>query len=441
MGSSKTTVQAPQPSAQELALMGEQTELLRQQRGMLEQQFRTQDLLAPILYRQAGIQPIFSQDPDAGLSRQLADLDTRIATAQGRLDEFRAGPQTTRPGFLGRADLSGGPGFGQQMIRKAGEASLQGEVGTLQKQRDELFRQVEASRGRITGFEELPDSPEVLREKQLKEALSQATLDAFTRERESFEANREIEELTRARSLAALKGELPVNPGLLSQLGREKTTLQETLRKQLGPGFETSTPGIQALAEFSQRESEVLEAARRGDVTLGEQLRMGQEASRRDFGFAGVDLSQRLRQQQLGNIMGVSQAQLPAIQGLSGVAQGFNAPLSFLANNRAQQFQAQQLSAQLSQQNRAGIGQLFGAGLGAYATYAALAASDRRLKTDIELMGMLNNGLPFYRFRYIGDPELRIGVMADEVEALYPDAVLETENGYKLVKHEEIPNG
>ncbi len=63
-----------------------------------------------------------------------------------------------------------------------------------------------------------------------------------------------------------------------------------------------------------------------------------------------------------------------------------------------------------------------------------LAFSDRRLKTDIEPMGMLTNGLPVYRFRYRGSPQVLCGVMADEVEQIRPHAVIEI-NGYKLVNY------
>src|SRR3990172_2008136 len=74
------------------------------------------------------------------------------------------------------------------------------------------------------------------------------------------------------RTQAALAGQLPVNPALLSDLAENERTLRETLRRQLGPGFETSSPGIESLGEFGQRRSELLESARRGDLTLAEQL-------------------------------------------------------------------------------------------------------------------------------------------------------------------------
>jgi hypothetical protein len=51
--------------------------------------------------------------------------------------------------------------------------------------------------------------------------------------------------------------------------------------------------------------------------------------------------------------------------------------------------------------------------------------SDRRLKDDIKRVGKLDNGLQVYSYRYKDDPDevRRIGVMADEVEDVHPEAV------------------
>ena len=62
--------------------------------------------------------------------------------------------------------------------------------------------------------------------------------------------------------------------------------------------------------------------------------------------------------------------------------------------------------------------------------------SDRRLKQDIEKIGSLPSGLPLYRYRYIANPsEFHVGVMADEAEVLFPDAVFKMDNGFKAVKY------
>ena len=65
-----------------------------------------------------------------------------------------------------------------------------------------------------------------------------------------------------------------------------------------------------------------------------------------------------------------------------------------------------------------------------------LALSDRRFKTDITEIGKAANGLPLYSFRYIGDPEqrLNVGLMAQDVEKMHPNAVTEV-NGIKIVDY------
>lgn len=66
-----------------------------------------------------------------------------------------------------------------------------------------------------------------------------------------------------------------------------------------------------------------------------------------------------------------------------------------------------------------------------------LAMSDRSMKRDIERIGSLPIGLPTYRFRYLNGDESHIGVMADEVERLMPEAVLEI-GGIKHVNYTAI---
>jgi len=74
---------------------------------------------------------------------------------------------------------------------------------------------------------------------------------------------------------------------------------------------------------------------------------------------------------------------------------------------------------------------------GGAAMYSAGMFSDRRLKQDIELVGRDERTmLPLYEFAYKSDPSRRfLGVMADEVEAYMPEAVRESEDGYKYVNY------
>jgi Protein of unknown function (DUF3300)/Chaperone of endosialidase len=64
--------------------------------------------------------------------------------------------------------------------------------------------------------------------------------------------------------------------------------------------------------------------------------------------------------------------------------------------------------------------------------------SDIRLKHDIALIGYLNNGLGFYRFSYNGSDNAFVGVMAQEVQKVMPDAVLRGRDGYLRVFYEKL---
>jgi hypothetical protein len=60
--------------------------------------------------------------------------------------------------------------------------------------------------------------------------------------------------------------------------------------------------------------------------------------------------------------------------------------------------------------------------------------SDMRLKEDIEQVGALFDGTPVYGYRYKGAPAYHIGLMAQDVEKITPDAVIEID-GYKAVDY------
>ena len=62
-------------------------------------------------------------------------------------------------------------------------------------------------------------------------------------------------------------------------------------------------------------------------------------------------------------------------------------------------------------------------------------SSDRRLKEDIRPVGKAENGLTIYSFKYKGSDTETLGLMADEVEKLHPEAVGTDADGYKFVDY------
>jgi Protein of unknown function (DUF3300) len=64
--------------------------------------------------------------------------------------------------------------------------------------------------------------------------------------------------------------------------------------------------------------------------------------------------------------------------------------------------------------------------------------SDIELKHDVVLLGYLANGLGYYRFSYLGSSKPYVGVIAQEVQSLVPEAVTRGRDGYLRVYYEQL---
>jgi hypothetical protein len=134
------------------------------------------------------------------------------------------------------------------------------------------------------------------------------------------------------------------------------------------------------------------------------------------------------------------------LQSLAGLVPGNTGTAQSAANpaNIAQAFQNQyqgQLNAYnastgASNSTKSG---LFGLGAAAMPMMSSMM-SDRRLKTDIEAIGPLKDGVNFYRYRYVWDEPgtERHGVMADEVKRVDPKAVIRTPSGFDAVNYDRL---
>ena len=111
-----------------------------------------------------------------------------------------------------------------------------------------------------------------------------------------------------------------------------------------------------------------------------------------------------------------------------------------------QNMQIQGLSSVLNAQTNAYVnggdsflGDLGGLLGGAAAAKTAFFPSDRRLKENIRFCTVdPRTELNLYEFNYINDDRKFIGVMADEVELVYPHAVEETDLGFKAVNYDML---
>ena len=64
--------------------------------------------------------------------------------------------------------------------------------------------------------------------------------------------------------------------------------------------------------------------------------------------------------------------------------------------------------------------------------------SDVRLKHDITLLARLDNGLGLYRFSYNGSEKAYVGVVAQEVATVMPNAVVRGRDGYLRVLYDKL---
>ena len=119
---------------------------------------------------------------------------------------------------------------------------------------------------------------------------------------------------------------------------------------------------------------------------------------------------------------------------LTGSSSGYDVAMDKYAaqsNLAAQQYAAKQqaMNNRLALVN--GMTQAAGQAAGGMA-----AASDARLKENIKPVGRLDNGLTVYCYNFKGENVPQIGLIAQEVQEVKPDAVVEREDGYLAVKYD-----
>jgi hypothetical protein len=135
--------------------------------------------------------------------------------------------------------------------------------------------------------------------------------------------------------------------------------------------------------------------------------------------------AQQLPINELSALLGLGQVSTPQGIQYSPLQVGQTDALGSYALNAQQQNAAYQAK-------MANFGSLLG-GLSTLGS-AAITKSDRRLKRDIRQIGFWNS-IPLYYYRYVWDNVLRIGVMAQDVLKVKPEAVILEPDGYYAVDY------
>lgn len=225
----------------------------------------------------------------------------------------------------------------------------------------------------------------------------------------------------------------------------------------LGGSKQKSTSSNQAFGTLNTAFSPVLGATGTGANALQALLGLGGDTAAADQGFqrfrdsSGYNFQMDQGSRAItgnaasrGLLNSGSTAKALQTFGQGMADQSFNSYLDNLLKYSNLGLQAGQVLSGAGQQTQSsgkskkGLGGVVG-GLG-----SMFAASDRRLKKNIFKVGELDNGLNVYQYRYISGAGPYIGVMADEVEKIVPEALGPEIDGYKTVdysKLEAVKNG
>ena len=216
---------------------------------------------------------------------------------------------------------------------------------------------------------------------------------------------------------------------LAPQLQQGREQLQQQLANQ---GIDIgSTAYDRAMMQQAQRENDLLLGATTQGFGVGQQARTQGLQEAAYLRNEPLNMLNALRSgAQVQGPQFVNSANQATTQGpdILGAAQmGYNAQMGdFNAKQAAQ--------ANLNQ----GLFQLGG---------SAMMMSDIRLKENIKPVGVMPNGLTLYSFEYVDEVKshplagdgIHVGVMAQEVEQVFPYAVKTLDDGYKVVDYGLLP--
>ena len=224
------------------------------------------------------------------------------------------------------------------------------------------------------------------------------------------------------------------NQANYSSIGAGLQAQQQQFGQQLNQGqFANAAAGQQ----YGQNQGQ----AAFNNTTAGQQF--GQNQAAATFGnqanaqqFAQNAQAQELPINEFNSLMSSSQVASPQAQQYTPSQVGNTDVLGAYALNSS----AAQAAYKSQMENQAsGMGGLFNLGAAGIKTFGPmLMTSDYRLKRDMTLLAREDDGLGVWRYRYIWDHDdepLRIGVMAQEAQALRPHAVHTDPSGYLAVNY------
>jgi len=182
-----------------------------------------------------------------------------------------------------------------------------------------------------------------------------------------------------------------------------------------------------------------------GGLVSGNAIQGGQQFAQDYAGNAlqqGYNNYQANRQNVASNIYNASNIGATGVQTLSnagtGTASNVSNMLSSIGNAQASATMGQANAQAGALNNISNFAMLYG--------MKSAPGSDVRMKENIKALGWLPNGLPVYSYdykaefkddKYCGHGK-HVGVMAQDVEKMIPDAVITRSDGYKMVDYSKV---
>lgn len=182
-----------------------------------------------------------------------------------------------------------------------------------------------------------------------------------------------------------------------------------------------------------------MDAANFGNNAEGALYQAKKDAIQYDNGTAQQNWTNQIaaRTQPINEVaalLGTGQVNVPQAPGFQGGNVSDTPVGQYVYQSASLNQDAWKTKVQAQAQNNAGL-----YGLGSSVVGGLFKLSDPRVKRDVTPIGVrLASGLSLYSYRYVGGGPFEVGVMADEVEAIRPDAVLVLPSGLRLVDYARV---
>ena len=254
------------------------------------------------------------------------------------------------------------------------------------------------------------------------------------------------------------KGRYNVNNGLAGlSWDANSNTLNTTYGPQLQSVLGTLFGGTKAdkqaadsvFSAFSDRYEPIFERQTDNlqDRLVNQGIPVGSEAYSRAMNDLAQTQNDAYQQAAYQSVQAGQQARNNEIQNSLGIFSAFN-PLSGYTGSSAQgstgiydnyyQSQLNAYNANKANAQAGAQGLLSGITAGANAASGLLGSlfSDARIKENLRPVGQLFNGLTVYAFNFPGEAVTRIGLVAQEVQQVVPDAVSQSDEGLLMVDYD-----